>query len=105
MVALHRAAMGSREVAKAVLDAGMELVGPIIGRAFLQFSRDGELQITDATVATQVFYALCVRDVQMRALIGDEPPTAASITADSVATADAFLALYGPDGRSKAPLA
>lgn len=103
MVALHRAAMGSREVAKAVLNAGLTVVGPIIARAFARFSREGELEIPDATVATQVFYALCVRDVQMRALIGDEPPTSASITADAVTATDAFLALYGPTCRHGQP--
>lgn len=98
MIALHRAAMTSKPVAKAVLRAGLDQVGPVIARGLHEWSRAGELEIDDATAATQVFYALCVRDIQMRSLIGDEPPNAAEITSGAVFATDAFLALYGPKG-------
>lgn len=95
MVALHRAAIGNREVATAVVDSGFKRVGPIISAQLAAWESAGELKIGHAPTASSIFYGLCTRDVQMRALLIDEQPSAAVITANAIASADAFLALYG----------
>ena len=79
-----------------VLENGRFAIGRRV-KPVLEMARDAGLVSFDDTEETfRTFFGLVVRDVQIRALLGDRPlPGAAQIRAEAERAAQQFLTLYG----------
>jgi AcrR family transcriptional regulator len=92
-VALNRAAMSSDELAALLLRHGRHTTGPLIEASLTRLAAENQLRIDDVADAFQLLYGLVVRDVQIRALLGEPPPSTRRIRADARVAVDRFLAL------------
>lgn len=90
-LALNRAAMTSPDLARILLQHGRHRTGPLIEGYMAQL--DG-ISITDPATSFTVFYGLVVRDWQIRALLGERPPSAAARSQQTTAAVDMFLSLH-----------
>jgi hypothetical protein len=79
-----------------VLDNGRFAIGRRV-KPVLDMAREaGLLEFSDTEEAFRCFFGLVVRDVQIRALLGDRPlPDAGQIRRDADVAATQFLTLYG----------
>ena len=93
-LALNRAAMTSAELAALLLRHGRHTTGPLIEAFLSRMAADGTWHVDDPAEAFQLFYGLVVRDVQIRALLGEVPAAPPSRFEAEVAV-DRFLALLG----------
>lgn len=94
-VALNRAAMASPTLGAALLASGRHRVGPIVEDFLTRLDHAELLRAPDPVEAFRVLYGLVVQDTQIRVLLGEPPPSAETIAADTAAAVDRFLALHG----------
>jgi hypothetical protein len=82
--------------AQTVLDNGRFAIGRRV-KPVLEMAREaGLLRFDDTEEAFRTFFGLVVRDVQIRALLGDRPlPEPQQIRREAEAAARQFLTLYG----------
>lgn len=105
-IALNRLAVGHAGAAGSGLGRIVLHNGPFAMarrlRPILEMARDaGLLEFDDTGTAFRTFFGLVVRDVQIRALLGDDRrPSPAAIRADASRAARQFLALYGAGSAS-----
>ncbi|WP_337660584.1 TetR/AcrR family transcriptional regulator [Anderseniella sp. Alg231-50] len=88
-----------------VLDNGRFAIGQRV-KPVLEMARDaGLLAFDDTEEAFCTFFGLVVRDVQIRALLGDRPlPDRAAIRQGTSRAAQQFLTLYGvPENKGRQP--
>ena len=85
---------------KTVLDNGRFAIGRRV-KPVLEMARDARLlAFGDTEEAFCTFFGLVVRDVQIRALLGDKPlPSRADIRNGAKRAAQQFLTLYGVRGK------
>jgi AcrR family transcriptional regulator len=74
-LALNRAAMTSPELAALLLLEGRHRTGPLVERYLEELHRTGVLHAPDAADAFRLFYGLVIQDSQIRALLGERPPS------------------------------
>ncbi|MFI6576036.1 TetR/AcrR family transcriptional regulator C-terminal domain-containing protein [Nocardiopsis sp. NPDC050513] len=91
--ALNRAAMTSPELAELLLRHGRHTTGPRIAAYLSTLADQGHLHIDDPQEAFQLLYGLTVRDLQIRVLLGEHPPTAHDIRTQAQTAVDRFLTL------------
>lgn len=94
-VALNRAAMGSPKLADLLLRHGRHAVGPLVEHWLSSLHDDGILDVPNPGRSFQVFYGLVVRDVQIRVLLGEEPPSDAELVHAADDAVAHFLTLHG----------
>ncbi|GIH75956.1 TetR/AcrR family transcriptional regulator [Planobispora longispora] len=94
-VALNRAAMASGELSELLLRHGRHSTGPLVEDYLGRLAAEGLLRIDDPAEAFRLLYGLAVRDLQIRVLLGERPPSADSVRADARTAVDRFLALTG----------
>ncbi|MGX7674247.1 TetR/AcrR family transcriptional regulator [Plantactinospora sp. DSM 117369] len=92
-VALNRAAMSSAELAALLLRHGRHTTGPLVEAFLARLADAGLVRVEDPADAFQLLYGLVVRDVQIRTLLGEPPPSIRRIRADARVAVDRFLAL------------
>lgn len=95
-LALNRAAMSSPELATILLQHGRHTTGPIVEDYLRRLTLAGDLAVDDAAEAFKVFYGLVVQDTQIRALLGEEPPSAPQVQAQVRSGVDVFVLVYQP---------
>lgn len=96
-LALNRAAMSSPPLAAALLENGRHRTGPLVERYLARLAAEGRLAIDSPAEAFQLFYGLVLRDLQIRALLGETPPARRRLRADAAAAVDRFLRLSARD--------
>lgn len=92
-VALNRAAMTSPELAALLLRHGRHTTGPLVASYLRRLAAEGHLRIDDPEEAFQLFYGLVVRDLQIRVLLGEDPPGPDDVRTHARLAVDRFLAL------------
>jgi AcrR family transcriptional regulator len=95
-LALNRAAMSSPALAAILLQQGRHTTGPLIERYLARLNRDGLINIDDPAEAFCLLYGLTIQDSQIRALLGEQPPTAAERTKMARSAVSRFIALSAP---------
>lgn len=95
-IALNRMAMSSPPLAEVLLAEGRHRVGPIVESYLARADDRGDLAIDDPAEAFTILYGLAVRDMQIRVLLGEEPPDSSEIERRAAAAVDDFLALHPP---------
>lgn len=96
-VVLNRLAMGSPPLRPVLLEHGRMRSGALLRDALLGLMNEGVLRPGDPEEAFQVLYGLALQDVQIRVLLGDEPPDAGQIQSHAIRAVDRFLILYAPE--------
>lgn len=96
-VAVNRAAMRSPVLADLVLAQGRHAVGPLVEDYLRRLHRAQVLVVPRADRAFTALYGLVVRDAQIRVLLGEDPPSAASQRRQVRDGVDAFLRLHARD--------
>lgn len=94
-VALNRAAMSSPELSQLLLTSGRHRVGPLVEEYLGELGRDGTLRIDDPADSFTLLYGLIVEDVQIRVLLGDDPPDLATIERHAARAVQRFFVLCG----------
>jgi transcriptional repressor AefR-like protein len=89
--------MSSAELAAVLLRHGRHTTGPLIERYLATLAHTGVLAIDDPAEAFRLLYGLVIQDSQIRALLGETPPTRAQRTRQATLAVDRFLALTTPD--------
>jgi len=93
-IVLNRAAMTSPDLAEALLAAGRHRIGPLVERYLATLDAHGSLVVPDASHAFQVLYGLVVRDLQIRTLLGEAPPTDAQVRKQATRAVTEFMQLF-----------
>ena len=95
-MAVSHAASARSALGKTVLDNGRFAIGRRV-KPVLDMARDaGLIDFADTEEAFRCFFGLVVRDVQIRALLGDRPlPAPSAIRGEAEVAAQQFLTLYG----------
>jgi AcrR family transcriptional regulator len=95
-LAVAHAKSSKSPLGKTVLDNGRFAIGRRV-KPVLEMAREaGLLRFDDTEEAFRTFFGLVVRDVQIRALLGDRPlPEPQQIRREAEAAARQFLTLYG----------
>jgi AcrR family transcriptional regulator len=98
-VALNRAAVAepAGELATVLLAQGRHRTGPIVEAYLARLAAEGHLRIDDPGDAFQLLYGLVVQDLQIRVLLGEPPPAAATLAERARVAVDRFLALTAAD--------
>lgn len=94
-LALNRAAMTSPALAATLLAHGRHRTGPLVERYLAHLAATGWLAVDDPAEAFQLLYGLVLRDLQIRALLGEPPPPGPALRAQAEAAVDRFLRLAG----------
>jgi AcrR family transcriptional regulator len=95
-LAVSHAASARSALGKTVLDNGRFAIGRRV-KPVLDMAREaGLLEFSDTEEAFRCFFGLVVRDVQIRALLGDRPlPSPETNRHEAEVAAQQFLTLYG----------
>ncbi len=96
-IALNRAAMQSPELSARLLASGRHRVGPLVERYLAARHDAGEINAPDPAVAFELLYGLIIRDVQIRVLLGESPPSSRSIKRQAATAVEQFLTLVAVD--------
>lgn len=92
-IALNREAMLDPAVAAVLLENGRHRIGPLV-EAYLAGEADaGRLRLDDPAQAFEVLYGLVVRDLQIRMLLGEAPPSGRALSARAHSAVADFLTL------------
>ncbi len=97
-LALNRAAMTSPALAAELLRHGRHTTGPLVERYLAELHNAGVITIDDPAEAFTLFYGLTVQDLQIRALLGETPPSAQARKRAARTAVERFLALCAPEG-------
>ncbi|WP_456599297.1 TetR/AcrR family transcriptional regulator [Blastococcus sp. SYSU DS0616] len=100
-LALNRAAMTSSPLAVVLLRHGRHTTGPLVEGYLSRLADDGVLVIEDPGSAFALFYGLVIQDVQIRALLGEAPPSGPDRQRRAQLAVDAFLRLTQPPRRPR----
>lgn len=92
-VALNRAAMTSPDLGALLLASGRHRIGPLVERYLAQQHARGRLSAPDPSAAFRLLYGLVVQDTQIRVLLGEPAPSAASLTHQAEQAVERFLRL------------
>lgn len=93
-LALNRAAMGDPDLAALLLASGRHRVGPLVETYLSRLAGAGRLRLSvPADEAFALLYGLTVQDLQIRALLGDDLPTADELTARATVAVERFVRL------------
>lgn len=93
-IVLNRAAMGSPELAHVLLASGRHRIGPLVESYLKSLDATGQLDIVEPGHSFQVLYGLVVRDLQIRTLLGEKPPTQSEIRTQATRAVGQFLQLF-----------
>ncbi len=96
-IALNRAAMSSPELSTVLLQSGRHRVGPMVEAYLEKLDDGGRITIDSSAAAFQLLYGLVVRDIQIRCLLGERPPSKAAVRKQATAAVTQFIALCTPD--------
>ncbi len=99
-LALNRAAMTSPALAAELLRHGRHTTGPLIEGFLGELHNAGVIKIDNPADAFTSFYGLTIQDLQIRALLGETPPSAAARKRAARTAVERFLALCAPVGPS-----
>ena len=92
-LALNRAAMSSPELAAVLRRDGRHTTGPLIERYLATLAKAHTIDMDDPAEAFCLLYGLVIQDTQIRALLGETPPTRAARARHATLAVDRFLAL------------
>lgn len=92
-LALNRAAMTNPVLASELLASGRHRVGPIVEAYLADASSSGAMSVRDPVAAFETFYGLVIRDTQIRVLLGESAPNAATIRRRAESGTEQFMAL------------
>ncbi len=92
-LALNRASMAEPSLAAILLESGRFRVGPIVETYLARLHDDGVIAAPKPDESFQLFYGLVMRDVQIRVLLGDEPPSERSMIEAATVAVDRFWTL------------
>lgn len=99
-LAINRAAIAelstAPDLAERLLAHGRHRTGPLVESYLARQAALGHLRIGDPADAFQTLYGLIVRDLQIRALLGEPPPSPEAIAEQAAVAVDRFLALTAP---------
>lgn len=93
-VSLNRAAMASPELATVLLKHGRYTAGPIIEGYLAELSKKNYLNIDNVAESFQVLYGLIIQDLQIRVLLGEDPPDNNARQHHAELAIEKFLSLY-----------
>lgn len=93
-LSLNQVAMSSPELAPVLLQHGRYTAGPIVERYLEQLDQRYGLAIPCPQTAFQTLYGLIIQDWQIRALLGEEPPTSEALSRHAAVAIDQFLRLH-----------
>jgi AcrR family transcriptional regulator len=97
-VAHARPGQNGSGLGRIVLENGRFAIGKRVKPVFEMAREAGLLDFDDTEIAFSTFFGLVVRDVQIRALLGERPlPDEQAISRTAELAAAQFLALYGTD--------
>ena len=94
--------MSSPALAAELLRHGRHTTGPLIERYLAELDRKGVITIISPADAFTLFYGLIIQDRQIRALLGETPPTAAQRRRARTAV-QRFLTLTEPTSERAEP--
>lgn len=94
-VALNRGSMSSPALAAILLESGRFRVGPIVEAYLGDLHEQGVIVAPDPAESFQLLYGLVMRDIQIRVLLGEDPPTERQIATAARSAIDRFFALCG----------
>ena len=92
-VAINRAAMSSADLAEVLLAHGRHRIGPLVETYLALLSDAGHVRIENPGEAFELLYGLVMRDTQIRVLLGEPAPDAASVHRRAAEAVDQFLTL------------
>lgn len=95
-VALNRAAMNSPELAEILLASGRHRVGPIVEEYLQRLDQRGVIAVDDPADAFTLLYGLAIRDLQIRVLLGENPPDDEVVRRQATGAVTTFLTLMAP---------
>ncbi len=102
-VAINRAAMSDPRLGHVLLENGRHRIGPIVETFLARMHNAGVIDLEPLEGPEQafvVFFGLVVGDIQIRVLLGEEPPDEAALRHQADLGLQRFFALTGPDGGS-----
>jgi AcrR family transcriptional regulator len=99
-LALNRAAMSSPTLAAILLQHRRHTTGPPIERYLARLHREGLMQLDDPAEAFRLFYGLTIQDSQIRALLGESPPSAPERATMARSAVSRFIELTAPPQRA-----
>lgn len=98
-LAINRAAIselpGAPPLADVLLREGRLRTGALVERYLARQADRGVLDLDDPAAAFRLLYGLVVQDLQIRALLGEPPPSEPRLRSHARVTVDRFLALTG----------
>ena len=92
-LALNRAAMTNPVLAEELLASGRHRVGPIVEDYLASSAASGALRVNDPVTAFETFYGLVIRDTQIRVLLGEPPPSLATVEQRAAQGTEQFIFL------------
>jgi AcrR family transcriptional regulator len=92
-LALNRAAVSAPDLAADLLRLGRHTTGPLIETYLAKLHRDAVLDVEHPGEAFRLFYGLVVQDTQIRALLGETPPSPTARKRQAQAAVDHFWLL------------
>lgn len=96
-LALNRAAMTSPDLAEVLLQHGRHSTGPLVESYLRLLHERGDLDAADPAEAFRLFYGLVVEDSQIRALLGETPPSSVDRRRHAAQAVRHFLDLTRPE--------
>jgi AcrR family transcriptional regulator len=100
-LALNRAAVTAPDVAADLLKLGRHTTGPLIETYLAKLHREGVLEVEHPAEAFRLLYGLVVQDTQIRALLGESPPSQAARNRQATTAVDRFWSLCSRGGFSR----
>jgi AcrR family transcriptional regulator len=101
-LAINRAAIseldGAPELSRVLLAQGRHRTGPIVEAYLARLAGQGRLAVDDPAEAFGLLYGLVVRDLQIRALLGEQVTAGKAIAARARLAVEQFLTLTAPGG-------
>jgi hypothetical protein len=101
-LAINRAAIselgGAPELSEVLLAQGRHRTGPIVEAYLARLAGQGRLAADDPAEAFGLLYGLVVRDLQIRALLGERVTAGEAIAARARVALEQFLTLTDPGG-------
>ncbi len=93
-VSLNRAAMAAPELARVLLEHGRYTAGPIIEAYLESLAKQNYLNTDNISESFEVLYGLIIQDLQIRVLLGENPPEDNTRQNHSRLAIEKFLKLY-----------
>jgi AcrR family transcriptional regulator len=92
-LALNRAAVTAPDLAADLLRLGRHTTGPLIETYLAKLHREGVLDVEHPAEAFRLLYGLVIQDTQIRALLGESPPSRSARKRQATTAVDRFWRL------------